>query len=429
MNRAAVGWTVAVAVLLAGAWFGSRRVVAEYRSGLSSELQRYLQSFQVDEPCRLDLWSAGFECSGIAFFHKDLPVSWKAERLKIAYRFTYWPPRWELKSIEWVKPRIEIRLPFRNPFPDTKSDVSPCRHPFSVDGGDIILRRETKVRPVVEYTVHDAQAVISCQEGAPMIHGHGVLSGADVFFVLGQSSGEWRLTLSWKNETVMVEGTVERAAAGLRFNGSVDIRGLDIARYFPRSPVQGRLNASLDGGFDGLLPAEWLSGAGMEGGMDIRSGRFLSVRLLKDLVHGVAATPEGRPLLEATPPWLQELLEPEATPFELAQADVQILEGQARFDRILIKHPLFLVDGGFRTDTIAGQTEGRGSLAFLEVPSRSLLEIAPGLSYLISSRGRMVFPFALKGLMNRPTADLDFEYMAVRSHQATDVPEPEAQTV
>lgn len=223
------------------------------------------------------------------------------------------------------------------------------------------------------------------------------------------------VTLWFGENKIHFEGRLE---PGSQWKGKVEFHQLDLNQVIPKSwrhqeyPL-GILTSQLEIEGEGTHPEAVKQQAAVKGVLDIRKGELKNINFLHDALERLASIPGFGKLLEGPmPDRFKKILLGNETPFDILQANAQLLEGRLFLDNIRIQHPDYILEAGGHLGLIQRDAEFRAKFVFYEPLSRYLIQKSTLMRSLANSVGRIILPFAYRGLLPSASLYLDLNYIS-----------------
>lgn len=232
--------------------------------------------------------------------------------------------------------------------------------------------------------------------------------------VFRPGSREIEVAFSDAEQTVMLEGFWLRQRP-YDFRGRFDIHEFDGSEFalplWADNPwLRGTLTASFEVIWSGLHPQDILESIDFEGAADVRGGALGPVNLVRAVLAALSPIP-GMQALDGGLKDLPASLTVPDTPFKILQAECRYMSGRLDLREILVKHEDFMIEAWGWLGTDSREMEFRGKLAIMPELSRLLIrEIFP-LEALMNDHGRIIIPFAWRGLYPGATVEPGLEYV------------------
>ncbi len=232
-----------------------------------------------------------------------------------------------------------------------------------------------------------------------------------------RGSDELQGTLSLDSEKWMLEGVVLSPFRAPSFEGKLDAAGIGLgdllkAWGMAKPLVDGEAVFEGEGRIQGVLPKEAPGALILQGGLDVRQGRFLTLNPLLQAIRGALQKSKD----EVDPAELEQsdypyLFVEGSLPFEFFQASPDVTQGRLFLKEILVKHTDYVLEAEGSYGFESTEMDFRGKLVLLEPVSAFLSEKYPGLTLFLNPQKRLVFPVVYRGLAADPVFKFDEEMM------------------
>jgi hypothetical protein len=230
--------------------------------------------------------------------------------------------------------------------------------------------------------------------------------------------------LTYEKETIFLEGEIRSVSKTPRFHARLEVHYLNLSSLIPetwknREYLTGILNADLEGAFLGTSLESFWQTLRVKGMVDIRRGALKNLNMLNETVRKMAAIPELKRLLrmEVSADWAS-LLEGHDTPFEILQADIQLVQGRLDIPSLRLKHAEYLMDAAGSFESSNREIDLTIKLVTLQNLSEFLIRHADKLGVLKNVQGRLVIPLAYQGILPKASIQPDLRYMVESFRQA-----------
>ncbi|HTL48732.1 MAG TPA: AsmA-like C-terminal region-containing protein [Verrucomicrobiae bacterium] len=368
--------------------------------------------------------------------------------------------RFIAENLEFTKPYIDLsvavppqpaggRLAQKLPMPKIPDFRDPSSWEFVLQSmtaseATVIFRPDRKSGgPAAAYSVHflaEAQkggawqvdAVGSPQDAPAQTYSlQGVYQPAEDSFSAAMSDAD---------ETLMFEGEIKPFLRGKpQFEGEIESSGISFQRVMEllgieNDYLEGEMTAHLEGRSPLTKLSEVLPESALKGAVDIRKGRFIeknivreSLALALDAAGGKRKSPEFNLLVFAT------VLEEKKLPFDIAQANIEVVQGQAFVRDAMVKHESYAIEAEGKVSLADHQLDMQGKIVLMEKLTQMVLDEFPSLGGLVNEHGRMVLPFMYRGLLPNANLKIDSDYVEAKisayaaAHPEEQPPEPAAE--
>ena len=224
-----------------------------------------------------------------------------------------------------------------------------------------------------------------------------------------------QLSFPFGDGLVEAKGTVDDYVGKQSFAGTVNVKGLDLAKILDQSKQPVKIEGIIDGEYElageGFTEAKLKSALSGKGLLQVKNGLLKNINLLQEILDKLSMFPGLRDKIQATiPERYKETLAQQDTLLKKVQFD-SVLEGGA-----FVVNPIDVEADGF---SLAGQ--GRIGLdsqvniatSFLIAPdlTAGMVQAVPNLEYLLNSEQQIQFPVKIAGKLPNVTPAVDVEYI------------------
>lgn len=223
-------------------------------------------------------------------------------------------------------------------------------------------------------------------------------------------NGEADFEIHFEEEKAAMKGEAFPFQKPPRFQANLELHELDLALLQAKGLLTGAASGEFKLAGAGQQGVEIRKSLQGQGAVEIRDGVFRNFNIVNAILRRVTVVPGlGEALVAGVPIYLQPLFNARDTPFELLQAEFVIREDQARFERLLLKGPQYLIEAE-GVLSFEGEMNFRAKLILMEETSQFLVGRVNEFDALRNAKGRIVIPFVYRGTWPkvRPRPDLNF---------------------
>jgi hypothetical protein len=240
---------------------------------------------------------------------------------------------------------------------------------------------------------------------------------------LDLASRELDLTLRYGPEKVMFKGSLKAINALPLFEGTIEIRDLDMEPLIPTvyrrgDYISGLLSTQAQIAFDSANPAiikRSLKGQGTTG---IKNGALRNRNVIKEVFDRLS------PVLAITnalggelPPELNEMLKDRDTPFESLQVAYAVEAGVVKIREFRLAHPNYQLSGKGVYGILDQRVDGSVELLLSRPISAYMIQKIRELGMIADRNGQVMIPFRYSGIFPNAAVQPDLSYVAAQMLQ------------
>lgn len=290
------------------------------------------------------------------------------------------------------------------------------------------------VEPVYKLEIEKLEAEVLPVFGAPVPGSFHFTAAGSVF-----NSGEKNLTaegdldlasrsldilLRYGPEKVVFQGRLKSANAMPYFEGTLEIRDLDMESVIPEiyrknEHVAGRLGAQANISFEGANPATIKRSLQGKGTVEIVKGALKNRNLIKEVfdrlspVLAVASALGGE-----LPPEMNEMLRGRDTPFQSLRVAYEVRSGIVRVGEFRLAHPNYLLSGRGTYAVLDNRVDSSLQLCFSQSISGYLIKKIHEMQWIADRNGQITIPFRYSGVFPNASVQPDLGYIGSRLLQS-----------
>ncbi len=302
--------------------------------------------------------------------------------------------------------------------------------------GKILVRDATvhfldaTINPPFSLELKSLQAEVRQKGYAALFH---FKAGAAVFNSASQileaegdldlSSQSLDLTLRYGPEKVEFRGTLKAVNTMPHFEGSLEIRGLDMEPVIPEaykrgSYVSGRLSTKAQISLDGANPAIIKRSLKGEGTSGIKDGALRNRNVVREVFDRLSSvTAITNALGGELPPELSEMLKDRDTPFQSLDVAYSVESGTVNVREFRLAQANFQLSGKGTYGILDQRVEGSMELLLSPAISAFMVKKIRELSMIADRNGQVMIPFRYSGVFPNTAVQPDLSYIAARMLQ------------
>lgn len=231
------------------------------------------------------------------------------------------------------------------------------------------------------------------------------------------------LTLRYGPDKVLFKGALKGVDNAPRFDGNLQISGLDMVSVIPeaykqREHITGRLDAKAQMTVEGANPDMIKRSLNSQGMVEIRDGAIKNRNLIKEVFDRLSSVLAVTSALGGElPPEILEMVKGPDTPFQSMKGVYEIGAGTAKLKQFQMTHPDYRLDGRGIYGILDNRVDGSMQLTFSASISEFLIQKIHELQLLANSNGQVMIPFRYSGIFPDASVQPDLGYIASKLMQ------------
>lgn len=228
------------------------------------------------------------------------------------------------------------------------------------------------------------------------------------------------LVLRYGPEKVEFKGHLRMVHAQPHFEGTLDVRDLDMESVIPEiykkgDYVSGRLGAKTQLSFDGVSPDLFKQSLKGQGTTEITDGALRNRNISREVFDRLSPVLAVMNLLGGElPPELNEMLGALDTPFQSLQAAWDVQAGVMRVSEFRLMHPNYQLSGRGSYGILDRRVDGSAQLLISQSISAYLMKKIREMELLADRNGQVVIPFRCSGMFPDAIVQPDLAYIGSR---------------
>jgi len=289
---------------------------------------------------------------------------------------------------------------------------------------------DATVQPAYKLDIRNLDAEVLEKESGKIFH---FTAAANIFDAakrnleaegnLDIASRSLELSLRYGPEKVLFKGLLKIVNHLPRFEGSLEVRDLDIesvtpAVYKSKEYLTGQLRAGMQVSLEGANPDSIKRSLKGQGTVEIKNGALKNRNLVKEVFDRLT------PVLAVTtalggemPPELAEMLKERDTPFQSLRAAFNAQGGSAKLTGFQLIHPNYQLSGAGTYGLLDERVDGSMELLLSKNISAYLMKKIREMELLADRNGQVMIPFRYSGVLPDAAVQPDIPYVTSRLMQ------------